>query len=133
MPTEAEAIAAWSRRTPDAEFIRLQNAEKELVADIEAISVQRAAQVAKLTAVNAITFADIDRLTAEVAWLREDKAYLDAIENREIEIECMGTTVPYVNVYGKQGRFATTASAEKPLSLRQALAAALQPTDKEGT
>lgn len=74
-----------------------------------------------------------DALVAELTTLDElvtagaqDKRRLDAIERGEIEVESMGTTVPYQWVHGKRQDVVANGTATTPLTLRQAIDRALE-------
>ena len=64
---------------------------------------------------------------AEAERVTEDAAIIDALAAREIEVECMGTTVPYWNVVVvKTGEmFTASPSLVQPTTLREALTRAL--------
>jgi hypothetical protein len=64
---------------------------------------------------------------AEAERVTEDSAIIDALAAREIEVECMGTTVPYWNVVVvKTGEmFTASPSLVQPTTLREALTRAL--------
>ena len=63
----------------------------------------------------------------EAERVTEDSAIIDALAAREIEVECMGTTVPYWNVVVvKTGEmFTASPSLVQPTTLREALTDAL--------
>ena len=49
--------------------------------------------------------------------------FLRALESREVDIECMGTTVPYWNIYPALGRMLSTAGQKQ--TLREVIAEVL--------
>ena len=54
-----------------------------------------------------------------------DTQIVDALENREVQIECMGTTVPYINIYPKRAGVKMQTTAGNTQTLRQAMAKVL--------
>lgn len=128
--SEAEAIANWNRRASLSERDAALNAKQD-VADSEKLlyemydryctdSVEQM-QFREAVADFADAVSACEKSGAGDAATAVDTERLNALEAREYQIECMGTSVPYFNVWAKNGDLFTTADTRQKLTLRQAI------------